>query len=75
MTKGKSPHYWSYLLRLWKSGQNDESACRASLESPMTGERRGFANLQDLFAFLQAQAEGLAGPTPRDDDVEQTGGK
>ena len=74
--KDKSQNYLSYLLRLWGTGQDAESTWRASLESPMTGERRGFASLKDLFAFLQAQADGPAGPTPkRDDDVEPTGEK
>ena len=71
--KDKSPYYLSYLLRLWGA---DQDAWRASLESPMTGERHGFASLKDLFAFLQAQADDPAGPTPkRDDDVEPTSEK
>jgi len=71
-----SPYYLSYLLRLWGAGRGAESAWRASLESPMTGERHGFASLKDLFAFLQAQADDLAGPAPASsDDVEQTGEK
>jgi hypothetical protein len=74
--KDKSPHYLSYLLRLWGAGKGDDSTWRASLESPMTGERHGFASLKDLFAFLQAQADDPAGPTPkRDDDVEPTSEK
>jgi hypothetical protein len=44
--------YVSYLLRLWRDSES-ESAWRASLESPQTGERRGFASLDDLFSFLQ----------------------
>ncbi len=74
--KDKSPYYLSYLLRLWGAGQGAESTWRASLESPMTGERHGFASLKDLFAFLQAQADDPAGPTPAtDQDVEPTGEK
>ncbi len=49
-------NYISYLLRMWRSGQ-DEVTWQASLESPLTGERRGFASLEDLWAFLQAQAD------------------
>ena len=76
VTKDKSPYYLSYLLRLWGAGKGAESTWRASLESPMTGERHGFASLKDLFAFLQAQADDPAGPTPkRDDDVEPTSEK
>jgi hypothetical protein len=73
-TKGKSPYYLSYLLRLWGVGKGTESTWRASLESPMTGERRGFASLKDLFAFLQAQVDGQTSPTPMtSQDAEPTG--
>lgn len=41
--------YQSYLLRLWKAEQTN---WRASLEDARTGERIGFANLEQLFAFL-----------------------
>jgi len=49
-------NYVSYLLRMWRSGQ-DEATWQASLESPLTGERRGFASLEDLWVFLQTQAD------------------
>lgn len=74
MPKTKPPHYWSYLLRLWGAGKGTDSTCRASLENPMTGERRGFASLKDLFAFLQAQVDNWRAVST-DDDVEQTGEK
>ena len=45
--------YISYLLRLWQIRNGGELIWRASLESPHTGERRGFANLADLFTFLE----------------------
>jgi hypothetical protein len=51
------PSYLSYLLRLWQSGSADRTVWRASLENPMTGERLGFANLKELFAFLKNQAK------------------
>jgi hypothetical protein len=47
--------YISYLLRLWQIRSEGELVWRASLESPHTGERRGFANLADLFAFLEKE--------------------
>ena len=53
--KKEQPSYLSYLLRLWQTNNSGTRIWRASLESPGTGERRGFANLQDLFAFLEAQ--------------------
>jgi len=47
--------YLSYLLRLWQIKSGGELVWRASLESPHTGERRGFASLEALFAFLRWQ--------------------
>ena len=44
--------YIAYLLRLWQIRSEGELVWRASLESPHTGERHGFANLTDLFTFL-----------------------
>jgi hypothetical protein len=70
--KDTSPHYLSFLLRLWGAGQG---TWRASLESPMTGERHGFASLKDLFAFLQAQADDQVSPTPATGKDEPTGEK
>lgn len=55
-----SQQYLSYLLRLWRSGKDERVAWRASLESPLSGERRGFASLKDLFTFLEVQANSLA---------------
>jgi hypothetical protein len=67
----EQPDYLSYLLRLWrvtgddKTNQGDEAShCtgetvtwRASLESALTGERKGFASLDDLFDFLRRQTD------------------
>ncbi len=60
----QQPDYYAYLLRLWRVDQVnnlsdlpvDTSLWRASLQDPHTGERVGFASLEDLFGFLQAQA-------------------
>jgi len=65
-------HYLSYLLRLWWSDE-DEVVWRASLESPMNGERQGFASLKDLFAFLEAQTDNVVSHASETNDVE--GGK
>jgi hypothetical protein len=51
----KQPDYASYLLRLWRARGEERAAWRASLESPHTGERKGFASLEDLFNFLRQQ--------------------
>jgi hypothetical protein len=44
--------YRAYLLRLWQTSEGEAAAWRALLEDPRTGERRGFADLNGLFAFL-----------------------
>ncbi|MFN8595896.1 MAG: hypothetical protein U0559_06900 [Anaerolineae bacterium] len=45
--------YRAYLLRLWLTDGEDAAVWRASLEDPRTGERRGFADLESLFAFIK----------------------
>jgi hypothetical protein len=58
MAKQKSQRrYLSYLLRLWQTSDTEKRIWRASLESPGTGERRGFAGLKELFDFLKGQTE------------------
>ena len=52
--------YLSYLLRLWQENAGDLPGgdlplWRASLERPQDGERLGFASLEDLYAYLDAQ--------------------
>ena len=58
----EQPVYKSYLLRLWRETGDGEvirgeerAVWRASLESPHTGERWGFAGLTDLFGFLERE--------------------
>ena len=52
----------SYLLRLWQAGSGGKLVWRASLESPETGQRRGFISLVDLLMFLEEEY----GPVGRD---------
>jgi hypothetical protein len=49
--------YHSYLLRLWCTEQAERGCWRASLEDSHTGERIGFASLEELFALLMEQVE------------------
>ncbi len=56
MTK-KQMNYLAYLLRLWRVEEGGKSIWRASLQSPQTRERRGFASLDALFDFLQQQTD------------------
>jgi hypothetical protein len=51
-------------LRLWQEIGEDSPVWRASLESPRTGERRGFADLASLVAFLEEQTGISAEHTP-----------
>jgi hypothetical protein len=51
----QEPRYLAFMLRLWQVRDNGEMVWRASLEDPHTGERRGFASLEMLVAFLREQ--------------------
>ena len=52
----KTAPYLSYLLRLWPvQVEETEYSWRGSVEDPETGKRIGFANLDELFAFLEMQ--------------------
>lgn len=48
--------YISYLLRMWETRNGERSIWRASLETPGSGQRLGFASLESLMEFLEAQA-------------------
>jgi hypothetical protein len=54
------PDYLSFLVRLWRM-QDGADAWRGSIESPHTGERLGFASLEELFAFLLEQTGAMPG--------------
>ena len=47
--------YRSYLLRIWVEVGDGVRKWRFSLEDPFTGERKGFASMEDLFAYIQKQ--------------------
>ncbi len=53
----QSPGYMAFLLRLWCVTEDERVVWRASLEDAHTGERRGFADLKSLYAFLIQQLE------------------
>jgi hypothetical protein len=52
--------YFAYMLRPWQVSSDRDPIWRASVESPHTGERHGFANLERLFAFLGEKTVELA---------------
>ena len=65
--------YVSYLLRLWQTEQEGALVWRASLQSARTGERWGFANLAELYAFLEqeiAAANERKSRSPKGGDVD-----
>ena len=47
--------YLSYLLRIWQVKDGGDLTWRASLEDSHTGDRKGFASLEALVAFLWEQ--------------------
>ena len=52
---GRQRPHVSYLLRLWQVESKGAVIWRASLQSPNTGERRGFTSLADLLSFLEEE--------------------
>ena len=54
ITDLQSPNRVAYLLHVWHS----DGQWRASLENLETGKRLGFANLEQLFAYLMDLIEG-----------------
>ena len=53
----KGSHRLFYILRLWQAEGQQGSDWRASLESPVTGQRIGFASLELLFGYLIDRCE------------------
>ena len=64
--------YVSYLLRVWRSNGEDSSTWRASLENPHTGERMGFACLEDMFILLRQETSRTDGPELDEKDRENS---
>jgi hypothetical protein len=58
----KHGEYIAYMLRLWPVGNKTKQVWRASLEDAHTGERMGFANLDELFDYLRQQTGMEANP-------------
>jgi hypothetical protein len=58
--------YQAYMLRLWRTDYKSQWQWRASLESPHTGERQSFANLEQLFDFLSERCESQVGNKPEE---------
>jgi hypothetical protein len=56
---GRPRRYRAYLLRFWQEPRPaaETEEWRFSLEDPHTGDRRGFAGLDLLFAWLRDETE------------------
>jgi hypothetical protein len=69
---GEAWDYVAYLLRLWRETSGGSSRWRASLQDPHSGERVGFASLEDLFDSLLRETGGLI---ERDERELRSGGE
>ena len=56
---GEARDYVAYLLRLWRETSGESSRWRASLQDPHSGERIGFASLEELFDYLRRETGSL----------------
>jgi dihydroorotase-like cyclic amidohydrolase len=52
-TVNSNQAYRAWLVRMWPVCRNGQMVWRASAEDAHTGERRAFADLPQLFAFLE----------------------
>jgi hypothetical protein len=54
----KPPRYRSYVLTFWEERSRDPDTpvvWRFSLQDPRTGQRRGFASLEEMVDFLRTE--------------------
>ena len=65
----QKPGYQSYLLRLWRENGEDWS-WRLSVQDTHTGERTGFACLEDLLRFLSDKTQTISS-THSDKETEE----
>jgi hypothetical protein len=57
MGAGEVRDYIAYLLRLWREKGGASTRWRASLQDPHSGERVGFASLEELFGYLRRETD------------------
>ncbi len=55
----KARDYAAYLLRLWRETSGHSTRWRASLQDPHSGERLGFAGLEELYGYLRGEMDDL----------------
>jgi hypothetical protein len=53
------PHYQAYILRFWQEpcAKHEEVAWRFTLVNTTTNSEYGFADFQELVAFLESQLD------------------
>jgi hypothetical protein len=54
----KPPRYRSYVLTFWEERSRDPDipvVWRFSLQDPRTGQRHGFASLEEMVGFLRTE--------------------
>ena len=69
LTLGRAPRYCAWVLRCWEvpgEAPGAPGSWRCSLEDPGTRERRGFASLEALTAFLRAELAAGCDPPPEE---------
>lgn len=66
----KQRGHLAYLLRLWRVDNGAQAIWRASLQDVRTGERLGFAGLDEAVAYLRQQLDPRPDPTLPDRDPD-----
>jgi hypothetical protein len=64
--------YLSYVLRLWQAREDGEISWRASLQTVPSGERQGFASLEELFDYLLRQTTTAVAALGEEDSAESS---
>ena len=62
--------YTSYLLRIRRLAEGETPAWCAYLQDLTTGQRLGFATLEELFAFLEAVSVATHGKEHSNREIE-----
>jgi hypothetical protein len=62
MARERGRRYMAFMLRLWETADGDQECWRASLQQVPGRERRGFDDLEKLFAYLRLQVTEEAAP-------------
>jgi hypothetical protein len=70
---GERQGYRAYLVRLWRVRSGGRLVWRATVESPHTAERQVFAELPELFAYLERQTGGFDLIEPGEDRLGEDG--